>query len=188
MFIKIGLFFLWLLLTPTLLFSSALTLHRLKKVNNLSNQTVSQLPSSLPPIQALDGQVLGVQINDLRPYLVANFLQNTKLEPYSQSIVETSDRYDLDYRLIPAIAMKETGGGDKAREGSYNAWGFENGRTNFSSWEEAINAVAKTLKEKYVARGLTTPEQIMLVYAPPQGTTGKWAQDINFFFTKLESF
>jgi hypothetical protein len=107
---------------------------------------------------------------------------------YSKQIIEASDKYGIDWRLIPAIAMRESGGGDKARPGSFNAWGFENGRTNFDSWESAIESVAKTLKVRYVDKGMTTPEEIMAVYAPPQlSTGGKWAQDINYFFSKLET-
>ncbi|MBI2012587.1 glucosaminidase domain-containing protein, partial [Candidatus Curtissbacteria bacterium] len=136
----------------------------------------------------VEGQVIGLEITDLRPYLVENFLKGAPLAPHSKLIVEVSDQYGIDYRLIPAIAMKETGGGETAPDESYNAWGFGNGRVNFDSWEEAVVSVAKVLKRDYIDRGLVTPEQIMAVYAPPQLLTGgKWADDINFFFQKLES-
>src|SRR3989338_11183407 len=136
----------------------------------------------------IEGQVLSTQINDLRPYIVSRFLSKTPLEPYSQYIVEVSDKYGIDYRLIPAIAMKESGGGVTIDQSTHNAWGWENGITNFSSWESAIETVGKTLKKNYIAKGLVTPEQIMVVYAPPQVETGgKWAQDINLLFSQMES-
>jgi len=186
---RLALVFLWLLITPVVIAFSGISVYQQKKVSNLLDLSSTQIPLEAKSPNQVDGQVLGVAITDQRPYLIANFLKNTQLEPYSQQIVETSDKYGIDYRLIPAIAMKETGGGNKAREDSYNAWGFENGNTNFNCWEEAIDKVGKTLKEKYIAKGLTTPEEIMTIYAPPQiFTGGKWAKDINFFFSKLEAF
>ena len=191
MFKKLALILLWFFLVPLLLTTSAFLLR-----NNTaaSEKTSASKPITIPEGVSiaennhLEGQVLGVEINDMRPYLVENFLEGTPLENHSQAIVETSDKYGIDWRLIPAIAMKETGGGRNAPTGSFNAWGFENGRTEFISWESAIDRVGKTLKDKYVARGLVTPEQIMAVYAPPQLLTGgKWAKDVNFFFTQLES-
>lgn len=189
MFKKLALVFAWFLATPLLLVTTGVLASR-------DNTLKSKVETDLPPIiisQAsgsnnLEGQVLGTQISDIRPFIVAKFLKNTALEPYSALIVEVSDKYDIDYRFIPAIAMKESQGGNTARSGSFNAWGFENGRTNFASWESAIDKVGKTLKERYIAKGLTTPDQMMGIYAPPQLLTGgKWAKDINSFFSRMES-
>ena len=103
-------------------------------------------------------------------------------------MVEVADKYDIDYRLIPAIAMKESGAGTAIPESSYNAWGFENGRTRFTSWETAIETVGKTLNKRYITKGMSTPDEIMPVYAPPQMETGgKWAKDINYFYTQMET-
>lgn len=188
MFKKLALVFLWFLLTPLLLITSGILISKNSNNRYPINQSLPLTFDEKTKINMLSSQVLGVEITDMRPYYVANFLENTPLELYSHFIVQVSDKYGLDYRLIPAIAMKESGGGWKARTGSHNAWGFENGRTNFISWEEAIEIVGRTLKERYIAQGLTTPEAIMPVYAPPQlKTGGKWAKDINFFFSKLEN-
>jgi len=190
MFKKLALASLWFFTVPLVLLSTLFLFRHNKISANSANlaQNVN-IPSGIQlQTNEINGQVLGAEVTDLRIYIVSNFLKNTPLEDYSEHIVQTSDKYDLDYRLIPAIAMKESGGGVAARNGSYNAWGFENGRTNFNSWDQAISSVAKTLKEKYVDKGLVTPEQIMPVYAPPQiFTGGKWAKDINFFFSQLES-
>ena len=183
---KFAIVFSWFILTPLVLVLLAVLTTQHNQIEYLSKvgPTIAQSQQE----NNLEGQVLGIQISDMRPYYVANFLKNTKLEPYSHYIVEVSDQYDLDYRLIPAIAMKESGGGNAVKEVSHNAWGWENGRTIFPSWEAAIDTVARTLKTKYVDRGLTTPEEMMPVYAPPQiATGGKWARDINHFFEKLQS-
>ena len=185
MFKKLLLVFLWFLVTPAVLATSGIFLSNYNK----NNSNISLLPITQIEIQNnQEGRVLGSKITDTRPYLVTNLLENTQLAPYSQLMVEIADKYGIDYRLIPAIAMKESGGGNAIKEVTHNAWGSGNGRTVFESWPNAIDTVGKTLKEKYIARGLTTPEEIMPVYAPPQVETGgKWAKDINFLFSKLES-
>ena len=188
MFKKLGLIFIWLLITPFVLLTSGLFMHQINKNSQAAVVGLPQMSSDLSLKNQMQGEVLGTQIEDLRPYYVANFLKNTKLEPYSGYMIEASDKYGIDYRLIPAIAMKESGGGNAIKEVTHNAWGFGNGRTVFDSWPSAIDSVAKTLKERYIAKGLNTPEEIMPVYAPPQVETGgKWAKDINFLFSKLES-
>ena len=180
---KLGLFFLWILLTPIVLGYSIFLLGNSGKVTIASNSIVAQETIN----NSLDGQVLGTQIADIRPIQVENILKNTVLAPYSQYMVEIADKYSIDYKLIPAIAMKESGGGNKAPKGTFNAWGFENGSTQFDSWEQAIDIVGKTLKIRYVDRGLITPDQIMPVYAPPAVKNGGgWAKDVNYFFSQLE--
>ncbi len=179
----------WLLLTPIVLGLSAfLLLTNSAKVNEVISEAGSIVALGTDA-NLLGGQVLGIQVADLRPLLISKTLQHTILEPYSSYMVEIADKYGIDYRLIPAIAMKESGGGNKAPKKTFNAWGFENGKTQFDSWEQAIDIVGKTLKVRYVAKGLTTPEQIMPVYAPPAvAAGGKWAQDVSYFFSKMESF
>ena len=194
MFKKLGVVFLWFLITPLLLSGLVYYLNNQKTANNENLNFTTPIviteeqSSASTSNNVIEGEVLAIKVIDLRPLIVENFLKNTPLAEYSKNIVDTSDKYNLDYRLIPAIAMKETGGGNTAPKNSFNAWGFENGRTAFSSWEGAIQSVAKTLKERYADRGLVTPEQIMTIYAPPQiYTGGQWAKDINYFFGQMES-
>lgn len=185
---RLGVVFLWFLAAPLMLALVSLIYHQSNKPLPQVTKEKTITLSTLQTANNLDGQVLGVQIEDIRPFIVEKFLKSTPLAPYSNFIVEVSDRYDIDYRLIPAIAMKESGGGAASKVGSYNAWGFENGRTNFDSWQGAIESVGKTLKTRYVDKGLTTPDEIMPIYAPPQiATGGKWARDINYFFSKMTS-
>lgn len=188
MFKKVAFATVWFLATPLLIGVTSLLFYNKSKPSETSF-TATPLVVNEFPSRDLYGQVLGVEITDNRPYIVEGFLKGTPLAPYAQEMVTVADKYNLDYRLIPAIAMKETGGGNAAPSGSFNAWGFGNGRTEFTSWESAIESVGKTLKTKYADKGLITPEQIMPIYAPPQVYTGgKWAKDINHFFSKMESF
>lgn len=178
----------WVVTAPALLLIFAVALVSSK--NNL------ELPSVAAPLNVaeastqniIEAEIIAAEVGDPRPLIVENFLKGTPLAPYSEYMVEVADKYGLDYRLIPAISMKESGGGAAIDLASHNAWGFENGKTYFPSWEYAIDRVGVTLKNGYISKGLTTPEQIMAKYAPPQlATGGKWAKDINLFYSQMET-
>ncbi len=105
----------------------------------------------------------------------------------SEFIVKMADQYKLDYRLIPAIAMQESGLCKNIYEGSYNCWGwgiYGNKVTRFASYDEAIETISRGLKKNYIDKGLTTPEDIMRKYTPP--STGSWAFGVNFFLKIIE--
>lgn len=102
-------------------------------------------------------------------------------------IVKISDIYHFDYRLLPAIAMQESTLCKYIPENSHNCWGYGiygSTVTRFSSYEEAIETVAKGLKKNYLDKGYTTPELIMSKYTPR--SSGSWARSINLFITSLE--
>lgn len=146
-----------------------------------------QLYTAIPnPVGAQSAQIYSA---DARGEILSQFLtsQHSPLAPYADYIVETSDKYALDFRLITAISMQESSGGKAIPYESYNAWGFENGATQFRSWEHAIERVALTLKEGYYDKGLVTPEQIMPKYAPPSVEKGgPWAKGVQYFMDALE--
>jgi len=147
----------------------------------------TQLYAALPQN---NGQVLGeFSTADARPIIVEKYLQkhNSPLLPYSLDLLNAAEKYNVDYRLIVAIAQCESNLCKKSPPGSYNCWGFENGDTHFLSWQQALNQVAKTLKEGYIDQGLTTPEEIMPKYAPPSVEKGgPWARCVSQFMNDLD--
>jgi hypothetical protein len=127
--------------------------------------------------------------SDARTEAIRQFLAryNSPLEPFSQHIVTMAEKYDLDYRLIPAIAMQESNLCKKIPHNSHNCWGFGiyGGKIlRFDNYSEAIETVTKTLANKYKQKGLVTPEQIMSKYTP--GSNGSWAYGVNHFMEKME--
>ena len=54
---------------------------------------------------------LSVTSRDARILLVSNFLKkyDSPLLPFANQVIEISDKYHLDYRLLVAIAMQESG-------------------------------------------------------------------------------
>lgn len=125
---------------------------------------------------------------DARVEIVKDFFTRYKsvLTPFSQEVVNAADKYGLDYKLIPAIAMQESNLCKKAPKDSYNCWGFGiYGKkvTRFSGYEEAIDTVTKGLAS-YKNKGLVSPEEIMARYTP--SSNGSWADGVNHFISQLE--
>lgn len=122
---------------------------------------------------------------DYRVVILENYLEshNSPLSPYSAHFIETADKYGLDWRLVPAIAGVESTFGKRIPHNSYNAYGWANGAYQFNSWDESIEVVSKTLREKYVDRGATTVNEISRIYAPPSST---WAGNVKFFMRKID--
>ena len=128
-------------------------------------------------------------IKDKRVAILKAFFRQheSPLYDHAEFLVAISDEYGLDYRLLPAISMQESGACRVIPHNSYNCWGwgiYGNKITRFNSYPEAIEAVAKGIKMNYIDKGLTTTEQIMSKYNP--SSTGSWAFGVNTFLNVLE--
>lgn len=126
---------------------------------------------------------------DGRTEKIRQFMEkyNSPLEPYAQDFIEAADKYGLDYRLLPAIAMQESNLCRVIPINSNNCWGFGiyGGKvTRFDDYKEAIYTISKTLATKYADKGLITPEQIMTIWTP--SSNGSWAYSVNHFMDKLK--
>ena len=128
---------------------------------------------------------------DARALLIKNFFQSydAPLSSQAQTFVKVADKYHLDYRLLPAIAMQESSGGKRLPEESFNPFGYGIYGDNvkkFTSYEEAIDIVGQGLKKNYIDLGLTTPDKIMPKYTPPSVEKGgPWAIGVNLFMEEL---
>ncbi|MBU0570020.1 glucosaminidase domain-containing protein, partial [Patescibacteria group bacterium] len=146
-------------------------------------QVFASLPSDFPGIS---GEIVE---KDARGELIRQFLDkyNSPIEPYAKFIVNKSDEYGLDFRLLTAIAMKESGlGKAMPNPDCNNAWGYgihSAGTLCFDTWEEGIDYVSRGLKENYADKGYVTVEEIMTKYAHPDSTT--WADGVNMYMEKI---
>jgi len=112
---------------------------------------------------------------------------NSDLFDHAEFIVKVSDKYEFDYRLLPAIAMQESNLCKYIPENSYNCWGwgiYGTTITRFDNYEEAIETVAKGLKDHYIDEGLVTASAIMEKYTP--SSNGSWAHGVNTFLKLLQ--
>jgi hypothetical protein len=68
------------------------------------------------------------------------------LAGYGEKMVEESIKNDLDWRIIPAIAMRESTGGLHACRGAkFNPFGWGSCKIDFKSYDDAIEIIAKNL-------------------------------------------
>lgn len=139
-------------------------------------------------IQTSSAQLATITSNEIvdpRPDKLKFFFQsqNSPLEPHADIIVQLADKYDLPWNLVPAIAGVESTFCRHIPENSFNCWGWANGKTTFTNYPTAVEIVSKALRERYYDRGLTTPELISPVYAPPSTT---WAGKIRMFMEKID--
>jgi hypothetical protein len=191
---------LFFILTPLTLFVTLFTLINIsappKSTSNLpSNQMAAykdlksgvriyaSRPESVPSID------VSIEVSDARAEILKNYFlkYNSPLEKFADQIVTEADKEGIDYRLLPAIAQQESNLCKFIPEGSYNCWGWgihSESNLGFSSYEEGINIVSEGLKEDYIDKGLTTPEEIMTKYTP--ASNGSWAEGVSQFMKDLE--
>ncbi len=149
-----------------------------------------QLYQALPENNSQNSDL--IRARDGRALIIENFFQghHSVLAGKSDLFVQTADENNLDWRLLPSIAMQESGGGRIVPSGSFNPFGFGvyGGKVlHFDSWDDAIQTVGRSLREDYLDQGLLTPEQIMTKYTPPSlEKGGAWAKGINSFIEELQ--
>lgn len=119
----------------------------------------------------------------LRDYLAH---RNSPMQYQAQSFIEAADKYNLDWKLVPAIAGVESTFG-KFIPGGYNAWGWGVYGTQaiyFDSWRDGIFTVSKGLRQNYFNKGLTDPYVINRVYA----ASPTWGSKVTYFLNDLDAF
>jgi hypothetical protein len=156
-----------------------------------SEQVLGASTNSVDPL--LLPQIIGsFSTTDARVHIIKDYLKkySSPLLPFAQDLVDISDKYLLDYRLLVAIARQESNICKRIPPDSHNCWGFGiygDKVTRFDSYPEAMETVAKTLKLKYIDQGLDTPEKIMAKYTPPSLLIGgPWAKGVSQFMLDME--
>lgn len=187
-----------------------------KNSNSLSLLQVGDNGNQTEYVNQDGTQVLGSQTaivaSDARAVIVANFLKrynSSKAEGgfrdldhplvpedyFGEFFVQLADKYGMDFRLLPAIAMQEsnlckvtpkTYNPDGSVRESYNCLGFGvygDKVAHFPNFEANFEAAAKTLKKHYIDKGLDTPYKIMRKYTPP--SDGSWAESVNQWMAEM---
>lgn len=101
-----------------------------------------------------------VEVQDIRAEKIDNYFKerNMPLEGYGKKMVEVADKNGLDWRLLPAISIRESSGGKHMCQ--HNPFGWGSCRIIFSSLNEAIDTVGYKLNNLPVYRGKTTKQKL----------------------------
>lgn len=91
--------------------------------------------------------------------------QGSPMQNSADELVKIADKHGLDWKMLPAIAGVESTFGQFIPSGSFNAYGWHNGRYYFSSWTDASSQVAVGINEKWGHLGRINPWKIGPSYA-----------------------
>lgn len=112
---------------------------------------------------------------------------DSPLIEHAQEIIASADKYDIDWRLVPAIAMQESTLCKRIPKNSHNCWGFGiyGGKvTRFTDYSTAIDTVTRTLATEYKEkRGLEEPHEIVTRYTPGSTT---WADKVSLVMSRID--
>ncbi len=89
---------------------------------------------------------------EYRAELIDTYFESKKLPiaGFGKEFVEAADKYEIDWRLLPALAMRESTGGKFACGGKlsaeWNPWGWNSCKgKGFESMEKSIDTLAQHL-------------------------------------------
>jgi hypothetical protein len=130
---------------------------------------------------------------DAREILLSRFLKNSPLAPYAGLMISEADRYGLDFRLVPAIAMCESNLGKRIPSSdSYNAFGIavytgQQEGAKFTNWEKSISWVFDFIHKRFINRNIIDIREIGSIWAPPSVENGhSWANCVESFMLRIQ--
>jgi beta-N-acetylglucosaminidase len=159
--------------------------HFLTLSTKLSNTTITY--AALPSEETQFSGV--VQTSDARVERLKTFfrLYGSVLEQHAEDFITAADKYNIDYRLLPAIAMQESLGCKREIPNTFNCWGwgiYTKHTTSFQSYPEAIDTISKLLAKNYINKGYDNLEEIQKLYNP--SNTNNWSGNINYFINQIQ--
>jgi hypothetical protein len=127
--------------------------------------TVTQADSQIPQIRKNPSD--DPRLSALRKFFV-NF--HCPLAPVAEIFVAEADSHNLDWRLLPSLAIIESGGGNVSH--GNNIFGWNNGHASFPTLGAAIHQVAKTLANGSAYKNKTLMA-LLRTYNPVSGYAEK---------------
>ncbi len=127
------------------------------------------------------------RVSRLRAFLAS---YDSPLAADAATFVAEADKYNLDWKLVAAIAGVESTFGKHIPTGSYNGWGWgvftgTQSGVNFKDWAEGIAVVSEGLRKNYIDRGAADIYAMGWIYA---ANGDSWASHVRYFVDKLETF
>jgi len=104
---------------------------------------------------------------DSRMQRIRSFFRKRKCpaQRYASEFVQAADRYRLDWRLLPSLALIESSGG-KAFTNN-NIFGWDSCRRRFSSVQAGIHTVAERLANSPLYEGKSVDDKLKVYNSRP---------------------
>lgn len=154
-------------------------------ISNYS-QINSQKEESSPNIEARKPTFIAkiTAKKDDRAQILKKFLKsrNSPMTEDAEKLVAIADKYNLNWKLLPAIAGVESQYGQVIPLGSYNPYGWNNGATYFKDWSQATEVVASGIRTRYLPSGEVTPYKIGPTYA----ANPAWANHVANYMRQID--
>src|SRR5579872_5500933 len=105
---------------------------------------------------------------DSRAFKLTSFFKAHQCpQPYhAEDYVHAADMYSVDYRLLPAVSVRESTCGVYQR--GNNFWGWDSARTGFESVTRGIHFILRQLAWGRYYRGKSLDEKIHVYNPNPQ--------------------
>lgn len=144
-------------------------------------------------IQPVTAAGKGDNLTDKRTKILSAYLlkNHSPLTGNARDFVESAQKYNLDWKLVAAIAGTESTFGKFVPGNtlfpSFNAWGwgvYGDQTLYFKSWREGIYTVTEGLRKDYFDKGYTNPYSINQAYAE----SPNWGARVSWFLKDMENF
>ena len=176
--------------TPAVLIASLLLYGKLSHQQVLGAATVKNIqPIAYAALPTSENVFAGSatfsdkRIDNLHGFLTA---YHSPLAPYADLFVSKADQYNIDYRLLPAIAMQETTLCKKTlAKAPFNCWGWGiwgKHASGFASYEDAINTISSYFAKKREI-GIQSLDEIGSIYNP--GNNSNWKENVASFMSEI---
>ena len=161
-----------------LLFANPTTSNNSKIYSVSESDSPKQSPSSV----AFEAKITAKK--DDRAKLLKKFLseKNSPMARDAEKLVKIADKYNLDWKLLPAIAGVESHYGQAVPSGSYNPYGWNNGSAYFENWSNATEIVASGIRSRYAPSGVVTPGRI----GPSYAASPTWATHVFGYMQQID--
>jgi flagellum-specific peptidoglycan hydrolase FlgJ len=105
---------------------------------------------------------------DNRPQAINDYFQERSMPIVGsgEKFVKEADEHGIDWRLLAAIAVRESSGGKRMPAGSNNPFGWNSGDYYFESLDEAIAYISDKFENGKYYTGKDTFD-ILATYNPP---------------------
>ncbi len=121
-------------------------------------------PAPEPVYAAADGEPIDAE--RIHDFLAG---RGSPLAEQAETFVAAGIAHDVDPRVVVAIAIAESNGGERLPAGSHNAWGWggsgPHGLAAWGSWEESIHGYTELLGERYETDDVSV--EFARTYCPP---------------------